>query len=103
MKIAILTPTIAPLTSIGGLGDILEDLPKFLKNLGNEVFVITYDHQDKISKRPHEVIKKIEIKYQGSKFLFDVLVITSYSIHYTKLYEPTWPVVARNTFNIFNV
>lgn len=58
MKIAILTPTIAPLTSIGGLGDILEDLPKFLKNLGNEVFVITYDHQNKISKRPHEIIKK---------------------------------------------
>lgn len=73
MKIVTLTPTIAPLTSIGGLGDILEDLPKFLKNLGNEVYVITYDHQNKISKRPHEIIKKIEVKYQGSKLFFDVI------------------------------
>lgn len=73
MKIAILTPTIAPLTSIGGLGDILEDLPKFLKLVGNEVFVLTLDHQNKISNQPHEKIMELETKYQGTEFIFDVI------------------------------
>jgi len=73
LKVAILTPTIAPLTSIGGLGDVMQDLPKFLKHRGNEVVIITYDHNNKISNLPHEKITTLDIKYQGTSFKFEVI------------------------------
>ncbi|WP_018154416.1 glycogen synthase [Methanothermococcus thermolithotrophicus] len=75
MKIAILMPTIAPLTSIGGLGEVLQYLPKFLKSIGNEVVSITFDHQNKISNLPNEKVTELNIKYQGSKFKFDVIKV----------------------------
>lgn len=33
MKIVILAPTITPIVSYGGLGDVMRDLPKFLKKV----------------------------------------------------------------------
>ncbi|HIQ38628.1 MAG TPA: glycogen synthase [Methanothermococcus okinawensis] len=73
MKIAILTPTIAPLTSVGGLGDVVRDLSKFLKIKGNDVVVITMDHDNKISNLPHEKIDTVPLRYQGTTFNFDII------------------------------
>ncbi|EHP86343.1 glycogen synthase [Methanotorris formicicus] len=73
MKIAILAPTIAPLTSVGGLGDVMQDLPKFLKDAGNEVITITFNHENKISSLPHEKKRTLGIKYQGTEIKFDVI------------------------------
>ena len=75
MKVAILTPTIAPLTSIGGLGDVVQDLSNFLKCRENDVVVITYDHAGKISSFPHENIGFLNLKYQGATFKFDIIKI----------------------------
>jgi len=75
LKIAILTPTVAPLTSIGGLGDVMQDLPNFLRRRGNDVVVITYDHKGKISSFPHEDICVLNVKYQGTNFEFNVIKI----------------------------
>ena len=73
MKLAVLAPTIAPLTSIGGLGDVMRDLPKFLKRNGNDVIIITPDHNGKISNLPHKKIDKLKTKYNGTDFEFDVI------------------------------
>jgi starch synthase len=72
MKIAILAPTITPIVSYGGLGDVMRDLPKFLKK-GNEVIVLTLNHYNRYFNIPYEVIKKITIIYKGTKIIFDVL------------------------------
>jgi len=73
LKIAILAPTIAPLTSIGGLGDVIRDLSKFLKNNGNDVVVITLDHDNKISNLKHSVDATIDLKFQGISLKFNAI------------------------------
>jgi starch synthase len=73
MKIAILTPTVAPLTSIGGLGDAMQDIPKFLKLTGSDVLTITFDHQNKISSLHNEKVGTLDVKFRGVKIKFDVI------------------------------
>ncbi|WP_456418591.1 glycogen synthase [Methanocaldococcus infernus] len=72
MRIVILAPTITPIVSYGGLGDVMRDLPKFLKECC-EVEVLTLNHYGKYFKLIHENIGEIEIKYKNVKFSFDVL------------------------------
>ncbi|ENN96641.1 glycogen synthase GlgA [Methanocaldococcus villosus KIN24-T80] len=72
MKIAILAPTITPIVSYGGLGDVMRDLPKFLDK-DNDVIVLTLNHYGKYYKLPYEIIGNIPIVYKGSKIVFEVL------------------------------
>jgi starch synthase len=73
MKVAILAPTITPIVSCGGLGDVMRDLPKFLKEGNNDVLVLTINHYNRYFRYPHEVVKKINVIYKGAKITFDVL------------------------------
>ena len=73
MQIVILAPTITPIVSYGGLGDVMRDLPKFLKEKNNDVLVLTLNHNNRYFSLPYEVIKKINVIYKGAKITFDVL------------------------------
>ncbi len=73
MKIAILAPTMTPIVSYGGLGDVMKDLPKFLRDFNNDVFVLTLNHYNRYCRYPYEVIKKINVVYKGAKISFEVL------------------------------
>ncbi|ACX72642.1 Starch synthase [Methanocaldococcus vulcanius M7] len=72
MKIVVLAPTITPIVSYGGLGDVMRDLPKFLEK-ENEVLVLTLNHNGRYFKLPYEKIKTIKIMYKGTKIVFDVI------------------------------
>ncbi len=75
MKIAMLAPTIAPLTSIGGLGDVMRDLSKYLVREDNKVVVLTPDHYGKISKISNKEIYNFQIMYNGAPLNFKVLEV----------------------------
>ncbi|WP_457612489.1 glycogen synthase [Methanocaldococcus sp.] len=72
MRIVILAPTITPIVSYGGLGDVMRDLPKFLKECC-EVEVLTLNHYNKYFNLIHEIVGEVEIKYKGTNIKFDIL------------------------------
>ncbi len=73
VKVAILSPTIAPITSVGGLGDVIQDLSYFFQLNGNEAIVLTCNHYGKFNEIPHTIECSIKIPYHGTDITFNVL------------------------------